>query len=158
VDGSTTPLFPFGHGLSFTCFELTELRVSSDRIDARDGELTVGVDVVNIGARRGHDVVQLYVRDEEASVARPVSQLLGFQSVELDPGQRASVEFTIHAEQFAYTDASYRRVVEPGNVTIMVGHSSTDLPLRAHIALTGEKGEPIVLSRRSHFLTRSQVT
>ena len=75
--------------------------------------------------------------------------------VELDPGQRASVEFSIHAEQFAYTDVGYRRVLEPGNVTVMVGHSSSDLPLRTQVALTGE---PIVLSRRRHFLTKSRAT
>ena len=120
----------------------------------RDGELTVEVDVVNVGERAGDEVVQLYVRDEEATVARPVRELLGFRRVHLAPGERCTVAFTLHAEQFAYTGADMRRVVEPGRVSILVGRSSDDLPLRATIELTG----PVVdLAVRRRYLTRTAV-
>ena len=79
----------------------------------------------------GDDVVQLYVRDEEATVARPVRELCGFRRVHLAPGERRTVAFTLHAEQFAYTGADMRRVIEPGRVTLFAGRSSDDLPLRA---------------------------
>jgi beta-glucosidase len=108
--------------------------------------------VVNVGERAGEEVVQLYVRDEEATVARPVRELRGFQRVHLAPGERRTVGFSLHAEQFAYTGADMRRVVEPGRVSLFVGRSSDDLPLQATIELTG----PVVdLSVRRHYLTKT---
>jgi beta-glucosidase len=154
VDGPTSPLWPFGFGLSYTRFEISALHLDRTVVPTRDGEVTVQAEVVNVGDRAGDEVVQLYVRDEEATVARPVRELRGFQRVHLAPGERRTVAFTLHAEQFAYTGADMRRVVEPGRVTVFVGRSSDDLPLRATIELTG----PIVdLSVRRHYLTRTAI-
>ena len=152
VDGPTSPLWPFGFGLSYTRFELSDLRLDRSTVATRDGEATVEVDVVNVGERAGDEVVQLYIRDEEATVARPVRELRGFRRVHLAPGERRTVAFTLHAEQFAYTGADLRRVVEPGRVSVFVGRSSDDLPLCATIELSG----PVVdLPARRHFLTRT---
>ena len=128
VDGPSAPLWPFGFGLSYTSFELSNLRLDRDVLDTVGGELRVTVDVTNTGTRPGEEVVQLYVRDQQASVARPVLELLGFRRLALVPGERCSVEFTLHAEQFAYTGADCRRVVEPGGISLHVGRSSADLP------------------------------
>ncbi len=154
VDGPTSPLWPFGFGMSYTRIELSDLRLDRTAVPTRDGEVTVEVEVTNVGERAGDEVVQLYIRDEEATVARPVRELRGFRRVHLAPGERRTIAFTLHAEQFAYTGADMRRVVEPGRVSILVGRSSNDLPLRATIQLVG----PVVdLAVRRHFLTRTAV-
>jgi beta-glucosidase len=152
VDGPTTPLWPFGHGLSYTSFELSNLALSADRIATGDGEVAISVDVANTGDRVGDEVVQLYVRDEEASVARPVIELLGFRRVTLERGQRRRVTFVLHAEQFAYTDVGHRLVVEPGEVTVSIGTSSVSRPLSATLLL---EGPTVVVCGRSHYVTRT---
>jgi beta-glucosidase len=131
-----TPLFPFGHGRAYTTFELSDLRTSADEVPT-DGELTATVRVRNSGSRAGTEVVQLYLRDVVASVVRPVRQLAGFARVALEPGEAADVEFRVHADRTAFTDRTFRRVVEPGDVDVLVGTSATDLPCRAHVRLTG---------------------
>ena len=115
---------------------------------------TIRVDVTNTGARAGDEVVQLYVRDEEASVARPVRELRGFRRVRLEAGECRTIAFTLSTEQFAYVDAGYHRVVEPGRVSVQVGRSSTDLPLTAVLTLVG----PVVeLVERRDYLTRTAI-
>ena len=154
VDGPTAPLWPFGFGLSYTTFTLSDLCVEGRAVATDRGELTVRVDVTNTGDRAGDEVVQLYVRDEEASVARPVLELRGFRRVTLEPGERRTVAFELAAEQFAYTAVDLRRVVEPGLVTILVGTSSADLPLRTTIQLTGPTVEVV---DRTRYLTLTRV-
>ena len=154
VDGPTSPLWPFGFGLSYTRIVLSDLRLDRTVVPTRDGEVTVEVEVANVGERAGDEVVQLYVRDEEATVARPVRELLGFRRVHLARGERRTVEFTLHSEQFAYTGADLRRVVEPGRVSLFVGRSSDDLPLRATIELSGPVVDHAI---RRHFLTGTAV-
>ena len=102
----------------------------------------------------GDEVVQLYVRDEEATVARPVLELRGFRRVHLAPGERRTVTFRLSAEQFAYVGADYRRVIEPGTVRLWVGTSSVDLPLEATVELVGAE---VHLVDRRHYLTESTV-
>ena len=109
-------------------------------------------DVANTGERAGDEVVQLYIRDEAATVARPVLELLGFRRVTLAPGERRSVSFRLSAEQFAYVGADYRRVVEPGIVGIFVGTSAADLPLTASLELTGRT---VHLVERHRYLTET---
>ncbi len=154
VDGPTTPLWPFGHGLSYSSFELRDLSLSTERVDTVEGCLTVSVEVTNTGQRRGAEVVQLYVRDEQASVARPLLELRGFQRVELRPGETRMVEFTLNPEQFAYTDAHNRRVIEAGAVRLWVGRSAADLALSATFELSGAT---VALDVRRHWLTTSRV-
>jgi beta-glucosidase len=131
-----TPLFPFGHGRSYTTFELSDLRTSTDEVPT-DGEVAVTVRVRNTGPRAGTEVVQLYVRDVVASVTRPVRQLTGFTRVSLEPGETVDVEFGVHADRTSFPDRALRRVVEPGDVDVLVGTSATDLPCRARIRFTG---------------------
>jgi beta-glucosidase len=155
VDGSTLPLWPFGFGRSYTTFELGNVRLEETVVPTEGGELVLSVEVGNTGARAGDEVVQLYVRDEEASVARPVRELLGFRRVHLAPGERRTVTFRLGTEQFAYTGADYRRVIEPGTVRLWVGTSSADLPLAASVELVG----PVIeLRERTRYLTETSVT
>ena len=127
-----------------------------DRTDvATDGgTIHVRVDVRNVGDRAGDEVVQLYARDEEASVARPVRELIAFQRVTLEPGESRTVVFPLRSEQFAFTAIDRRRVVEPGRVLLAAGSSSADLPASGTIDLVG----PIHHVReRHHYLTEPTV-
>ncbi|MGK6320547.1 glycoside hydrolase family 3 N-terminal domain-containing protein [Sphingomonas sp. DT-204] len=120
---STAPLFPFGHGLSYTSFDIGKPVLSSASIP-RDGRVTVSVEVRNTGARAGDEVVQLYVRHLTPSVTRPAMELKGFRRVTLAPGEARTVTFTLGPEHFRIWNAEMREVVEAGQVAIMVGNSS----------------------------------
>ena len=154
VDGSVAPMWAFGHGRSYTTFAIDHLRVDKSLLDTSGDTVTIRVDVTNTGSRPGDEVVQLYVRDEEASVARPVIELRGFQRLHLAPGECRTVAFRLSTEQLAYIDADYRRVVEPGTVRLFVGRSSDDLALSAEVALVG----PVVeLTDRHDYLTATTI-
>ena len=131
------PLFPFGHGLSYTRFEYGGLSVHPERTPP-DRPVQVEVEVRNAGQRAGDEVVQLYVRDVVASVTRPVKQLVGFARVGLAPGETRWVRFTLHPSQLAFHDAALRLVVEPGEVRVLVGASSADVRAEASFAIEGE--------------------
>lgn len=131
-----TPLFAFGHGRSYTTFEVDDLRISAPSIPV-DGSFTVTARVRNSGSRGGDEVVQLYLRDVVAQVTRPVRQLTGFARVPLEPGEAKDVTFSVHADRTAFTGRDLSRIVEPGTIEIMVGTSSSDLPLRGTVTLTG---------------------
>jgi beta-glucosidase-like glycosyl hydrolase len=131
-----TPLFPFGHGASYTTFELDDLRISDKEVPT-DGEFTVSVRVGNTGTRAGDEVVQLYLHDVVAQVTRPVRQLTGFARVRLEPGETTDVRFLVHADRTAFTGRDLTRVVEPGELDVLVGTSAEDLPCRGTIRLTG---------------------
>jgi beta-glucosidase-like glycosyl hydrolase len=130
------PLFPFGYGASYTGFEMDELQVSDTEVPT-DGEFEVSVRVRNTGTRPGAEVVQLYLHDVVAQLVRPMRQLAGFARVPLDPGEAAEVRFLVHADRTAYTTAGFERVVEPGDIDVLVGNSAADLPCRATVRLTG---------------------
>ena len=98
--------------------------------------------------------MQLYIRDVEASRTRPVKELRGFARVDLEPGQRRTVVFTLHAEQLAFVEEPGQWLVEPGLFTLMVGRSSADLPLRAELHV---EGPPVRIGARSRFLTEVAV-
>jgi beta-glucosidase len=121
-----TPLFPFGYGLSYTTFKISNLQLSAPQILA-DGKLTVSVEVENTGRRAGDEVVQLYIRDVVASMTRPVKELKGFQRVTLQPGEKRRVEFTLTRDQLAFWNREMRFVVEPGEFRVMVGANSQDV-------------------------------
>ena len=149
VDGPSSPLWPFGHGRSYSSFTIERLRVDKSLLQTTGDAVTVRVDVTNTGTRAGDEVVQLYVRDEEASVARPVLELRGFQRLHLAAGECRTIAFRLSTEQLAYVDVDYRSVVEPGAVRLFVGRSSVDLPLSAEIALVGSVFE--VVDRRGYL-------
>jgi beta-glucosidase len=125
LDVPWTPLYPFGFGLSYTQFRLSNLQLSAPRIRA-DGRITVSVDIENVGPRAGDEVVQLYIRDVAASVTRPVRELKGFQRLTLRPAEKRRLEFMLGPEQLGFYDREMRWVVEPGEFKVMVGNSSAD--------------------------------
>lgn len=131
-----TPLFPFGHGSSYTTFEVGDLTIDADQVPT-DGEFNVSVRVRNTGNRAGDEVVQLYLHDAVAQVTRPVKQLTGFARVHLAAGTCAEVRFQVHADRTAFTGRDLVRVVEPGEIEIMVGTSAGNLPCRGSVRLTG---------------------
>jgi beta-glucosidase len=135
IDASFTPLFPFGYGLSYTTFGYSNLRVSRPTLRGSDS-LTVVVDVANTGGRAGTEVVQLYLRDDAASVTRPVRELRGFRRVTLQPGARQTLTFRLGPDDLAMYDRDMRRVVEPGGFTVWAGGSSA-ATLEAHFSVTG---------------------
>jgi beta-xylosidase len=137
ADLSVTPLFPFGHGLSYTRFEYANLS-APQAVDAT-ASIDVQLDLRNAGARAGDEVVQLYVRDVVASMTRPVLQLAGFARVTLAPGEMARIAFRLDLSQLAFYDRAMELVVEPGEVEVLVGASSADLRLCATVRVTGAR-------------------
>jgi beta-glucosidase len=123
---STAPLYPFGFGLSYTTFDVSA--PSFARNDVRIGDnVQVSVEVANTGRLAGDEVVQLYVRDDEASVTRPLLELKRFQRVTLQPGERRTVTFELKPDDLALWNMGMKRVVEPGTFTISAGPNSVDL-------------------------------
>ena len=126
------PRFAFGHGLSYTEFAYGELRAQVQP----DGSVDAAIDVTNTGARAGAEVVQLYVRDPEASVLRPEKELRAFARLELEPGATKTARFTLDRRAFAFWDPDARDwVVEPGAFELLAGHASDDVRARATIEL-----------------------
>ena len=118
-----TPLFPFGYGLSYAQFKLSNLQLSAQQIRP-DGRVTVSVDVENVGSRAGDEVVQLYIRDIASSVTRPVKELRGFRRINLPPGEKRRVEFTLTSQELGFYNRDMKFVVEPGDFKVFVGTSS----------------------------------
>jgi len=117
------PLYPFGYGLSYTEFALSPVVLSSDRM-GRGGRIVARVNVANTGNRGGETVVQLYIRDEAASVVRPVKELRGFQKIALAPGETRTVEFEIGEDELKFFNARLEHVVEPGEFEVQIGLDS----------------------------------
>lgn len=123
LDVPWTPLYVFGHGLSYTTFDYANLQVNPQTIHPA-GSVTVQVEVTNTGEREGVEVVQLYLRDEVASVTRPVKELRRFERVALAPGETKTVTFTLGPDDLSFLDVHLEPVVEPGFFTVYVGTSS----------------------------------
>ena len=126
LEGKPGPLFPFGHGLSYTTFEISAPRLSKACISS-DEAVDVDVTIVNSGERYGNEVVQLYIRDDVSSVPRPVLELKGFQRVSLARGERTNVNFRLTPDSLAFWNIDMKWAVEPGTFTILAGSSSVDL-------------------------------
>lgn len=135
TSADSTPVLPFGHGLSYTTF--THANLSTVAENATDASLAVEVVVRNTGDRAGADIVQLYARDLYASVTRPVAQLVAYRRVALEPGEEALVRFEVPAARFSFTNASMTRVVEAGDIELWVGASCADQEARAVVRLIG---------------------
>jgi len=132
LGSDNTPLYPFGFGLSYTSFALSEPRLSKATIGPADS-VTVSVDVTNAGQRTGDEVVQFYIRDDISSVTRPVKELKGFARVTLAPGEKRTVTFQVTPAELQFFGLDMKRIVEPGTFTVMVGPNSVDLK---HVTLT----------------------
>jgi beta-glucosidase len=136
LDVPFTPLFPFGHGLSYTEFEYSALKVEPEEV-ALGGHVRISLDLRNVGRFRGDEVVQLYIRDVVASVTRPVKELKGFRRVTLEPNEMKRLEFVIGTDDLAFYDRHMRKTVEPGEFEIMVGSSSEDIRLTGSFRVRG---------------------
>jgi beta-glucosidase len=123
------PLFPFGFGLSYTQFSYSDLQLDKKQINAGEN-LTVTFKLKNTGKYKADEVVQLYLHDEVASVARPIKELKGFQRITLNPGEEKEVTFTITPDLLTMLDVHLKEVIEPGMFRMMIGSSSTDIRLR----------------------------
>ena len=135
----TGPLFPFGFGLSYTTFNYANLKILPERQMA-DGRVEVTCDVTNTGSRAGDDVVQLYLRDDYASVVTFYKVLRGFARVSLAPGETKPVKFTLIPEHLQLFDRDDKWTVEPGRFTVMIGASSEDIKLRGNFTITRPDG------------------
>ncbi|MFC3502105.1 glycoside hydrolase family 3 N-terminal domain-containing protein [Micromonospora krabiensis] len=131
-----TPAYGFGHGLSYTRFDWSELTAERTVADT-DGELRVGFTLRNAGDRWGREVVQLYAHDPVASVVQPVQRLIGYLRVPLDPGAACRIDVDVPADLFSFTGRDGRRVVEPGEVELRLSASSADVRLAVTASLRG---------------------
>jgi beta-glucosidase len=144
VDSPASPLYPFGHGLSYTTFELSDASIAPGEV-AWDDAVTVAVTVTNTGARDGDEVVQLYVRRPQASVTRPVLELKGFARVGLEAGDSRTVTFSVPMGQLGFYDRGLAYVVEPGVFEVFLGTSSEDLlPAGSITVVPAPSGLPVV--------------
>ncbi|KXA91690.1 beta-xylosidase [candidate division MSBL1 archaeon SCGC-AAA259A05] len=142
------PLFPFGHGLSYTKFEYDKLKIKPKEINPAS-EFSVKVRIKNSGEREGDEIVQLYIRDEIASLTRPVKELKGFKRISLEPKESKTITFKLSADQLTFYDHNMNLVVEPGSFEVMLGSSSEDIRLSEKFEVTGEKRK--VSGSRKYF-------
>jgi beta-glucosidase len=125
------PLYTFGHGLSYTRFETSGLKLNKSKI--HNGEtIDVSVNVKNIGQLTGKEVVMVYLHDKAASVTRPTRQLKAFKKVELTPGQQQTLQFTLTAEDMSFIGIDMKRIVEPGEFKVMVGNETAEFTVSSH--------------------------
>ncbi|HEY6427192.1 MAG TPA: glycoside hydrolase family 3 N-terminal domain-containing protein, partial [Acidimicrobiales bacterium] len=149
TDGPTTPLFAFGHGLTYTRFAYGELEIVVP--GSTSEPIHLGLAVTNIGERYGTEVVQLYVHDEVGSVARPAQQLVAFARVGLEPGSSARVTFQVHPSRLAFFDEAMQFVTEPGAFRFMAGGSSDNASSTSVVELAG----PVARYRQSEIVATS---
>ena len=124
----STPLYPFGYGLSYTSYEYSDLKLDRTEIPT-DGNVKVSVNVKNTGSMAGEEIVQLYIRDRFSQVTRPVKELKDFARIALAPGESRTVEFTVTPDKLEFLDKNLKPLVEPGEFIVMVGPSSDDRDL-----------------------------
>ncbi|MDR0757110.1 MAG: glycoside hydrolase family 3 C-terminal domain-containing protein, partial [Tannerella sp.] len=139
IDGSTDPLYAFGHGLGYSTFEYSNLSVTPEN-PAVDSHIVVSLDVRNTGRTDGTEVVQLYVRDIVGSVTTPVMALKGFSRIHLAAGEKKKVSMTLTPEHLSLLNIEMKRVTEPGEFDIMLGSSSADIRLRTRIKVDERNG------------------
>ena len=152
VDLPHTPRYCFGHGLSYTTFAYSDLKISKEEIDAQ-GNVRMEVTVCNTGQCEGDEVVQLYLIDRYASMTRPVKELAGFKRISLKPGEKKTVVFDVSASQMAFLDKDMRWKIEKGTIGVEIGSSSED------IRLTGEyivKNDGWIEGRNRAFYAKAQ--
>ena len=138
IDLEASPLYPFGYGLSYTTFEYSNLRIEprSSQSSTLNPVFSISLDVTNTGSFDGEEVVQLYLRDDVASIVQPLMQLRDFQRLFVPKGETRTVTMTLTADDFAIVDYQLRHVIEPGTFTVMVGRSSADILLKGTITIT----------------------
>lgn len=153
VDASNTPLYPFGHGLSYTSFEVSAPQLASSVVNT-DGVVSASVTVANVGSMAGDEVVQIYARRESAPVTRPVRELVGFKRIHLEPGESRTLTFELAANQFGFYDREMRYATHPGSVTISSGISSADMSGAVEVELVG----PVIVEPQRAFFSTVEVS
>ncbi len=129
IDEPIEPLWEFGFGLSYTNFHYKNLQIENTEIE-KDEPVIVSIDVENVGAVSGDEVVQIYIRDHYSTVTRPVKELKDYKRISLNPGEIKTVSFSIPFEELSYYNVEMKKVVEPGDFSVMVGSSSSDKVLK----------------------------
>lgn len=137
VDMPHTPRYYFGHGLSYSSFGYSNLRLSSTQIEP-NGVITIQFDIENTGEMQGTEVVQLYVKDRFAKMTRPVMELAGFKRVELKPGEMQTVNLHVEPSQMAYLDKDMKWFIEAGDIDVKIGSSSHDIRLEGSFRITSD--------------------
>jgi beta-glucosidase len=137
VSESVTPLFAFGHGLSYTEFKYSDLIMNRKQVSINES-VDISLKITNTGKAAGDEAVQLYIRDKYASMPRPVKELRGFVRVSLAAGESKRVTFHLPANMMAYYDQDLRLILEPGKIEIMVGSSSVDIHLKSEFEIIGD--------------------
>jgi beta-glucosidase len=145
---SCSPQFEFGFGLSYTTFKVSNLRLSSNRMNARRGSVVASADVTNTGSRAGDEVVQLYINDPVASLSQPVRRLRGFERVTLQPGQTKTVSWRLDRNDVGYYNNRDRFIVENGRINVFAGDTSSEDDNRASFVVTGGRQPELETSRK----------
>ena len=126
IDEVNEPLYPFGYGLSYTTFEYGDIKLNSNKMN-ENGSVEASITVSNTGDKDGNEIVQLYIRDEAASISRPVKELKGFEKIFLKAGETKTVKFTITVDQLKFYNYDIDYVCEPGMFEVMIGKNSQDV-------------------------------
>ena len=142
VSEKAAPLYPFGHGLSYTAFEYSNLSMDRKQVGGRE-TVNVSLRITNTGKVTGDEVVQLYTRDEYASVPRPMKELKGYVRLTLEPGASKTVTFGLPTDQLAFYDTELSLVLEPGRIFVLVGSSSEDIRLKGEFEIVGDGKMPV---------------
>jgi len=125
IDSPSTPLLPFGYGLSYTTFQYSNLRIENSKISI-PGVVKVSADITNTGSVAGHEVIQLYIQDIVGSVTRPVKELKGLKRIYLKPGETKTVTFDLSTCDLKFYDINMKYNVEPGNFNVWIGPNSAE--------------------------------
>jgi beta-glucosidase len=154
VNESLEPIYPFGHGLSYTQFSYSELEMSSHQVTP-EGTVTISCAVKNSGNRAGDEVVQLYISDLVASIARPVKELVGFGRMHLGPGEKKRISFQVAMNQLAFLNRKMEWIVEPGTMSLQIGSSARDIKLEQTFEIVGN---PTVVGSNRQFYADVRMT
>ena len=142
VSEKATPLFSFGHGLSYTSFEYSNLEIERPQVSGGE-TIDISMKITNSGKVSGDEVVQLYIRDEYASTPRPMKELKGYVRLTLNPSESKIVTFNLKVNQLAFYDTEMDLVLEPGRIFVMVGSSSDDIRLKGEFEIVGKSKMPV---------------
>jgi beta-glucosidase len=153
TDGEDTPLYCFGHGLSYTTFKIDKLSLDKTEADTQS-KITISCDVENVGERKGSEVVQIYLAVRGLPVTRPIKQLVAFEKVELDVGEKAHIDFELPINRIGFVDEDLSWNVMPCAVEVQVGNSSDNISERARFDVVGQVQK---YARVQNFFTKSKI-